>query len=202
MTGNSNWWGVSYGTWEADSLETVLSTTEDIKDAADMDCSSRENWWDYCTREESGGTGFAWTFQLDDPSAGSTGMGTLYLRIVNFACYNYNQYEECESDYSFEFEGMEVRDVNSGFSFTVEASCPGCAVARTHAGVDYYEVDEREVTCPLSQLLVGGGCEQSSNPSPAPGVEDAAAGAGGGAGLLAALCAAVPVAMTASRRRL
>ncbi len=91
VKGYNEWWDIDYGEWPEDPLETVIAADENLKDIDDMDCSSTDEWWAYCTREESGGIGFAWAWE-EDP--GGT-MGTLYLRVVMFSCYNRNQMGRC-----------------------------------------------------------------------------------------------------------
>jgi hypothetical protein len=108
-------------------------------------------YFNYCTRAESGGAGFAWAF-VEDPVDAGTGMGTLFLRVVNFVYYNKSQRNRATT---FEFEGMELYDSIDALSFKVEATCEGCDVAYTHDGVDYYAVDDYDVTCPLADIADG-----------------------------------------------
>lgn len=130
VTFESNWWGS--GLYPnplpmAPNLAYVTKTTEDIPAPSQMNCTSK-NWYDFC---HFNGTGYGPSWFFDGQF--------LYVRVVNFNCYNINQYQTCSSDY-YGFQGMELWDVENGFTLNINASCAGCTVAKSYSGVEYYEV--------------------------------------------------------------
>ena len=77
----------------------------------------------------SGTPGFTWYFDGK----------YLYLRVVPYNCYNRskNERNKCFNNY-FQAFNAKVWNIQSGFKLTVTATCSGCAVQSTFAGVTYY----------------------------------------------------------------
>ena len=74
--------------------------------------------------------GPAWYFD----SAAST----LYLRVVNPQCYNKNDRGRCDTAYNAGEVG--IPNIVQGFIYQVSAACSGCAIQKSYAGVDYFDV--------------------------------------------------------------
>ena len=156
----SAWWGSDlYDPLSmAESLDIVLTDTEDIAHPDTFDCSAG-SWYDFCTN--TGGVGPAWYFD--------SSTGHLYFRVVQFACYNKNQANNCFNGY-YEFEGQRIPDIWTGMSCTLVLytriqyillrvkqimtgwyydvsvdTCSGCTVSTSYSGVDYYEVTDDNV---------------------------------------------------------
>ncbi len=93
---------------------------------------------------QTGGIGTAWYFDRDQ--------STLYLRLVNLACYNAALKEECATNGYFEHAGMRLWNTDRNIGLLLEVvRCNGCEESGTYGGMTYFEIED----IPPSNLWVG-----------------------------------------------
>eukprot|EP01129_Flabellula_baltica_P004624 TRINITY_DN1621_c0_g1_i1.p1 TRINITY_DN1621_c0_g1~~TRINITY_DN1621_c0_g1_i1.p1 ORF type:complete len:1091 (-),score=249.93 TRINITY_DN1621_c0_g1_i1:37-3309(-) len=145
VTIKSAWWasccGAIYDPMTPTTKERVLSQEENLANPDEFGCGSQ--WWAFCDDVGEGAVGPAYHWDSTE--------GYLYLRVVNFLCYNRNGKNSCVNDY-YEEDEMKLYDINSAFFYDIQVtSCPGCSVARTYSGVTYYQTNDVNVPAVLAQ---------------------------------------------------
>jgi hypothetical protein len=128
----SEWWGIApYDPMPMSTKAQVFNNTEVLAPVSQMKCTG--NWQGMC-QWWGGSVGPAWHFD-----------GThLYIRKVPVACYTINQYQWCDA--YFKSYGANVSSINSGWHYQINASCTGCKVQSTYAGVTYWDVPDEAPT--------------------------------------------------------
>ena len=141
-----NWWNSATdypNVPMAASKDVVLTPTENI--FADPNSitgcdygASGSTWRSACrTHGGAGGPGgVAWFFD-----------GTnLFVRVVNFACYNANSKNNC--GYKYSRDGISIPSIGGAVGLRVRATCAGCATT-THNGQTFFTVPDRRPTTPI-----------------------------------------------------
>jgi len=114
----------------------VFAQVETIGDPDTFTCDGE--WYDFCTDYGSVGPAWHWDGEY------------LYLRVVNYLCYNRNGKDWCDQYY--EVDEMRLWDITGAFYMNVQVTCPGCTVANSHSGIDYYNVADVNVPTVWNQL--------------------------------------------------
>jgi len=132
----SAWWSVDYAAMPMSSKSDIFAQVETIGDPDTFTCTGE--WYDFCT--DFGSVGPAWHWDGE----------YLYLRVVNFFCYNTNGKDKCDQYY--EVDEMRLWDITGAFYMNVEVTCPGCNVENSYSGIDYWTVADVNVPTVWNQL--------------------------------------------------
>ena len=128
FTVSVNFWGSANYVIPMSIPAVVLAPEENLNPSSSFICNgnySNNGWFKPCTN--TGGSGLQWYFDGQH----------LFVRMVNYFCYTVNN-NQCDNMY-FDAYGAKVGNIKQ-FNLQVTATCTGCAIQSSYAGVNYYSV--------------------------------------------------------------